>query len=76
VIDPDANVPIRPKYGRALAGLGLIGVGGLVLAFAALLPLGYLMAESENLGLLLAAMFLLAVVGVAVIAVGRTILTP
>jgi hypothetical protein len=51
-------------------------VGGLVLAFAALLPLGYLIAESENLGLLLAAMFLLAVVGVAVIAVGRTILTP
>jgi hypothetical protein len=76
VHDLEADVPIRPKYGRALAGLGLIGVGLLVLTSAALLPLGYFMAESENLGLLVASMSLLAVVGIVVTATGRSILTP
>jgi hypothetical protein len=63
----------RPPYapgrqGTLLSSL-LIGAGGLILAFAATLPVGHLMAESENIGLLLVAMFVLAVVGVAVIAV-------
>lgn len=76
VDDPEADVPIRPRYGRAVAGLGLIGVGLLILASAALLPLGYFMAESDNLGLLVAAISVLAVVGIAVIVTGRSILTP
>lgn len=66
----------RPKYGRALLGLATMLIGIVVIVFALLLPLGFLVAESDDTSRLLVAIAVLLVVGAVLIGAGREILRP
>lgn len=63
-----------PSAADQVGGTLLVAVGAAVMLFALLgLPLGYSLAESDNLGLLILAIVAISLVGLAMVALGRAV---